>query len=137
MPVTGLNHFNLRGSRELLERLRSFYCEVVGLAAGPRPPFASHGYWLYAGDDAIVHLSQAGEGETRLPDIRTTFDHVAFSCTGRSEFEQRLVRHGIRYTVAQVPQTGQTQLFFEDPAGNGVELNFGDGPHAVVTKAPG
>jgi hypothetical protein len=26
--------------------------------------------------------------------------------------------------VAHVPVTGQVQLFFKDPAGNGVELNF-------------
>jgi catechol-2,3-dioxygenase len=124
VPVTGLSHYNLRGSRELLERLRTFYCEVVGLSVGTRPPFTSHGYWLYAGEAALLHLSQAREGEIRLPDIRTTFDHVAFTCADRPGFEERLRQHGIRYTLAQVPQTGQTQLFFEDPAGNGVELNF-------------
>lgn len=127
MPVDGLNHYNLRASREMLDRLRDFYCNVVGLAVGPRPPFKFPGFWLYAGGQAVLHLSQAGEGEMRLPDTRTTFDHAAFSCSDRPEFEQRLARSGIRFSVVQVPETGVTQLFFKDPAGNGVELNFAGG----------
>jgi hypothetical protein len=35
-----------------------------------------------------------------------------------------LARAGIAYRRRQVPQTGQHQLFFTDPAGNGVELIF-------------
>jgi catechol-2,3-dioxygenase len=36
----------------------------------------------------------------------------------------RLDAHGLAYTVSDVPLRQQRQLFFEDPAGNGVELNF-------------
>jgi catechol-2,3-dioxygenase len=43
---------------------------------------------------------------------------------------------GISYEVSVVPQTTQVQLFFSDPAGNGVELNFDERlttPPSVVT----
>ena len=50
MTTLGLNHYNLRANRELLDALRDFYCTVVGLTVGERPPFSSFGYWLYAGD---------------------------------------------------------------------------------------
>jgi catechol-2,3-dioxygenase len=129
MPVTGLNHYNLRAPRDLLEALRLFYCEVVGLQPGERPPFDSFGYWLYAGDQAILHLSEARPGEQRASSAVNTFDHAAFNCTGRREAEAHLVRCGVPYRTAVVPMTGQVQLFLQDPAGNGIELNFnaGDG----------
>jgi catechol-2,3-dioxygenase len=41
-----------------------------------------------------------------------------------SGYERKLTQRGIKYRVAQVPETRQIQLFFHDPAGNGVELNF-------------
>lgn len=30
--VTGIDHYNLRASRETLEALRVFYCDIVGLS---------------------------------------------------------------------------------------------------------
>jgi catechol-2,3-dioxygenase len=124
MITTGFSHYNLRAPRELLDQLWSFYCQVVGLVVGHRPPFASFGYWLYAGDRDILHLTESAPGEARSIESVTTFDHAAFKCTGRSEFERKLAQHGITYEVARVPQTGEVQLFFKDPACNGVELNF-------------
>jgi catechol-2,3-dioxygenase len=124
MPTLGLNHFNLRAPQELMEKLRDFYCDVVGLTVGMRPPFKFSGYWLYAGEQPVLHLAEAAAGEVRAADTATTFDHVAFNCTGLAEFEGRLARLGIRYRMNRVPQTNQVQLFVRDPAGNGVELNF-------------
>jgi extradiol dioxygenase family protein len=124
MQTLGFSHYNLRAPRELLDTLRTFYCEVVGLTAASRPPFTSFGYWLYAGEHDVLHLSEAAAGEVRSVNVATTFDHVAFACAGLSEFRQRLDRAGIDYRAARVPLTGQQQLFFKDPAGNGVELNF-------------
>ena len=124
MPTLGFSHYNLQAPRELLDRLRSFYCEVVGLKVGPRPPLARFGYWLYAGNHDVLHLAEAGTNETRSVGVIGTFDHAAFTCEDRVEFEQRLIEHGIKFELARVPQTGQVQLFFKDPAGNGVELNF-------------
>jgi catechol-2,3-dioxygenase len=124
VSVLSFSHYNLRAPRELLEALRVFYTEIVGLQVGERPPFTSFGYWLYAGDQAVLHLGEAGHGEIRSTPATTSFDHAAFNCVGRREFEARLERHGIEYELARVPQTGQVQLFFNDPAGNGVELNF-------------
>lgn len=124
MPALGLDHYNLRAPRELMEQLRSFYCEVVGLSVGTRPPFASFGYWLYAGGQPILHLSETRQGDTRDIQTASTFDHAAFNCTGRAEFERRLTELGIPYRSSRVPGLGQIQLFIRDPAGNGVELNF-------------
>lgn len=122
--VAGLDHYNLRAPRALLDELRAFYCEIVGLTVGERPAFSSFGYWLYAGGRAVVHLTESTPGEAVA--TGTNFSHAAFSCSGRTAYASKLTRLGIRHQVAQVPQTGQVQLFLEDPAGNGVELLFAD-----------
>ena len=124
MLVSNLDHINLRASRELLDELRDFYCDVVGLTPGSRPPFPDYGYWLYAGERAVVHLSLANEAEIPAADVQSTFAHVAFACSGRTTYERHLSESGVKYDVAVVPEFGITQLFFQDPAGNGVELSF-------------
>ncbi|HVY65864.1 MAG TPA: VOC family protein [Gammaproteobacteria bacterium] len=124
MPIRGFDHYNLRAPRALLDELRDFYRDVVGLTVGERPPFRRFGYWLYAGTRPVLHLSEADAQEHRSRNVLTTFAHAAFECTDRAEFERRLEERGIRYRVDRVPLTNQVQLFFQDPAGNGVELQF-------------
>ena len=125
MQVRAVHHINFRVSAAEVQRLSQFYCDIVGLRVGPRPPFRSAGLWLYAGDAAIVHLVEA-EGSSLPPveERRSAIDHVAFACEGLPDAVARLAAHGIAYTVAEVPMTGEAQLFFRDPAGVGVELNF-------------
>lgn len=126
MSVTGFNHYNLRADRAVLDTLRDFYVTVVGLRTGERPPFNNFGYWLYVGPHAVLHLTEARPDEVRPTGVVNTFDHVAFSCTKLAEFESHLQRLDVEYRSSHVPLTGQRQLFFRDPAGNGVELNFAD-----------
>ncbi|RPI63993.1 MAG: diguanylate cyclase [Lysobacterales bacterium] len=124
MPVAAFDHYNLRAARPMLDELRDFYRDVVGLTVGDRPPFRRFGYWLYAADRPVLHLSEADDGEARSGTAVTTFAHAAFNCTGRADFEARLKRFGVAYRTAHVPLLNLAQLFFRDPAGNGVELQF-------------
>lgn len=124
MTTRGLSHINLRGSRAVLDALKDFYCDVVGLEVGQRPPFPHFGYWLYAGGQPIVHLYEAGPDEVHRTDVATTFDHVAFDCEDSAAVEARLRSLGIDYRKALVPASGQVQFFLVDPANNKVELNF-------------
>jgi catechol 2,3-dioxygenase-like lactoylglutathione lyase family enzyme len=135
MTVLALNHINLRAARPLMEKLRAFYVDIVGLQEGLRPAFQSFGYWLYAAGQPVVHLSESAPapGGTELEELghtagtrsnHTSYDHVAFTCSGRAATEARLRQHNVPYRVDHVPMTGQVQIFLQDPAGNGVELNF-------------
>lgn len=126
LATIGFNHYNLRAPRDLLEQLREFYCRVIGLRVGSRPPFESFGYWLYAGEQDILHLSESHPPEVRLTHALTTFDHVALTCTRPAETQAHLDRCGVPYDRAVVPLVGRLQLFLRDPAGNGVELSFVD-----------
>jgi catechol 2,3-dioxygenase-like lactoylglutathione lyase family enzyme len=124
MGVRGLNHFNITASADLIERVRDFYVEVLGLALGERPGFRREGFWLYAGSEPIVHLTACDDGDARDAHARSTFDHVAFSCEGLPEFIARLESAGVEYELDEVASLGQVQLFLRDPAGVGIELNF-------------
>lgn len=123
MATLGLNHCNLRAHPVMLAQLRDFYCDVIGLCVGPRPPFDNRGYWLYAGSQPVIHLTES----VAIEPAPHSFDHIAFSCTELAVFKQRLADYGVAYTESLVPSTTQVQLFLRDPALNGVELNFADG----------
>ena len=128
MPATALSHYNLRSDRRQMEVLKDFYCQFVGLRVGPRPAFDSVGYWLYAGSEAVLHLSEIKDGEQRHHALRTSFDHVAFQCIDHDAMLQQLQVAAIPYRLAGVPASetlpAQRQIFFFDPLGNGIELNF-------------
>jgi catechol-2,3-dioxygenase len=120
----GFNHYNLVAERQLLDDLREFYTTIVGLKPGPRPPFKRFGYWLYAGRQDVLHLTEALPNETRRKDSSSTFDHVAFTCTDFASATAQLNAHGIEHYIDDVPLVGQRQIFLNDPAGNGIELDF-------------
>ena len=129
MAAIALNHYNLRGDRATLDRLKDFYLTYVGLEVGPRP-LNSFGYWLYAGGRDVLHLSEPRPGESRQTEMKTGFDHVAFTCTDLPAMLAKLKQDGIAYRHAVVEAKAgfatQQQVFFCDPEGNGIELNFVD-----------
>ena len=124
MTLHGIDHINLRAPPVLLEELRAFYERALGLTVGHRPPFGSHGYWLYAGGTAVVHLQALDPSDQRATQVATTLDHVAFAATGFESTVSRLESLGLAFTTRGVPLTGARQVFLRDPAGNGVELLF-------------
>ena len=130
MPLGVLQHFTIEPSD--LERTKNFYCDVLGLENGDRPPLGFPGYWLYSGGVATVHL--LGErkpregivvrGTAKKFDDTGRFDHIAFSATDLAGVRARLKKHKVEYREQVVPRTGAGQIFLYDPDGVGVELNF-------------
>ena len=130
MPLGVLQHFTIEPSD--LERTKNFYCDVLGLEDGDRPPLGFPGYWLYSGGVATVHLlgeRKPREGivvrgtEKKFEDTGR-FDHIAFSATDLAGVRARLKKHNVQYREQVVPRTGAGQIFLYDPDGVGVELNF-------------
>ena len=58
MSVLAFNHFNIRAPRPLLEEVKQFYLEVIGLTEGYRPDVPIHGHWLYLEDLPVLHLME-------------------------------------------------------------------------------
>lgn len=115
MPVTKLEHVNTRSAD--VEKTREFYERFLGLQSGPRPAFASKGYWMYLGDQPVLHLVQRPAGEAAKPDSGNV-DHLAFFGTDREALKAALVTSGVTFRETE------TQVFMHDPDGLKIEINF-------------
>jgi catechol 2,3-dioxygenase-like lactoylglutathione lyase family enzyme len=117
-----IDHINIKGPPDLLAKVQRFYCEVFGLEEGPRPQFSSKGHWLYSSVGPIVHLTESAGSP--LEGAGGHLDHVAFRTKGLSGFTARLEALSVPFERDYVPELELTQLFFTDPAGTGLEVNF-------------
>lgn len=122
MPLGVIQHLNIRCVDA--DATRDFYVQTLGLTVGDRPPFASQGYWLYAGDRPVVHLVQKPAGEAVPPATTGHLDHIGFEAHDLEATAATLEARGVPYRKAVVPRDGSTQLFVRDPNGVTIELNF-------------
>jgi catechol 2,3-dioxygenase-like lactoylglutathione lyase family enzyme len=120
VTIEAIHHVNIRAPATDVAKLRQFYCEIVGLRDGWRPPFESRGHWLYAGPHPVVHLVEGGDDSGIASGGGV--DHVAFRCSDLAPMIERLRSRGIEFQLSQVPSLGDQQLLFRDPLGIGVEL---------------
>ena len=139
MPVGRLDHYSIRTFD--IEASRRFYTEVMGFTAGFRPPFDFPGLWLYNGAQypettGVVHIigidpdnpqglkDYLGDRDPASLEGTGTVDHMAFTATGLGDMRARLARHGVAFRERTVPSLGIHQVFFEDPSGVTLELNY-------------
>jgi catechol 2,3-dioxygenase-like lactoylglutathione lyase family enzyme len=119
MAVQGMEHFTVLA--EDLEATRGFYRDILGLEEGYRPPLGFPGAWLYVGGRAVLHVI-AGRA---LPKERAgVLDHMAFAAADLPGTLAKLKRRGVEYNLRRQADTRIWQLFFHDPSGAKVELDF-------------
>lgn len=147
MPIGKLDHFSIRTLD--VEASRRFYTEVMGFNVGFRPPFNFPGLWMYNGPQypettGVVHIigidlndpqglkEYLGDRDLDTLSGTGTVDHLAFAATGLSGMCERLKKHHIAFRERTVPSLNLHQVFFEDPSGVTIELNY---PAAEVQQA--
>ena len=121
--ILSINHIQLVAEKDLVLKLRDFYCDVVGLAEGFRPAFERFGFWLYIGDKDVLHLITPKDGDSRSSQ-KSSFDHVAFKTCDYEGVLKKLRALNIPFDEKPIPGMSVHQIFLRDPAGNRVELNF-------------
>jgi catechol 2,3-dioxygenase-like lactoylglutathione lyase family enzyme len=119
MAISAMNHFTVL--TDDVPRTVHFYCNLLGLNDGARPELGFPGAWLYAGDAAILHVVGGKSRDNLKPGV---IDHMAFSATGLADTLAMLVTHDIEHTCRRQAGTGLWQVFFFDPNGARVELDF-------------
>ena len=130
MPITQMQHYMVLSKD--LEKTRRFYCDVLGLRTGPRPPFDFDGLWIYIGDVAVVHVAAQASYEAtgRLKDVVAdrhgsgSVDHIAFAADNWDELVASFETHGVTYRATVVPGRPLRQLFVHDPDGIQIEINI-------------
>ena len=110
-----------------LDATKAFYCDVVGLAVGERPPLPFPGYWLYSDGVACLHVAERASYEAQcarlgLSSKPSPVDHVAFEADGYEQLLGRLQAAGVDVAANTVAASGVRQLFFDDPNGARIEL---------------
>lgn len=121
MSVLAIDHFNITAPMDKLDLVKDFYTNVLGFTVGPRPNFNRNGYWLYANDLALIHLI---EGESIDVSDDCALNHVALKISDLEAAISALNAHDVAFKKSDVKDRGQTQLFFKDPVGLGIELNY-------------
>jgi catechol 2,3-dioxygenase-like lactoylglutathione lyase family enzyme len=119
MHIQRMDHFTIVTDR--LADTQAFYA-MFGLHEGPRPAFTVPGAWLYAEERPVLHLIEVA----KMPEPRRgALDHMAYAAQGLLDITQLLDRHGIPHRLIRTPAPFRMwQLFFEDPNGVEVELDF-------------
>ncbi len=130
MKINALDHVNIITAD--LAGTVHFFVDLFGLdvrdAPAPLPP--EHYQWLYDDSNrAIFHINsrgapQAYAKETPAGPVTGAIHHVALACSGHDGFVQRLTERGVDYRLNAIPSVGLRQIFFREPNGVLLELNF-------------
>jgi catechol 2,3-dioxygenase-like lactoylglutathione lyase family enzyme len=123
MPVGLVDHFNIVIAQSQAEDTLRFYKDVVGLREGFRPDFGRPGWWLYAGEHPVLHISVRQVAPTAGP--TGSVDHIALNATDWPEMKARLERHKVtwREQLVEGNRVG-LQVFFKDCNGLVIELDY-------------
>lgn len=122
MAVLGMNHFTIL--TDDVPGTVAFYARLLGLTDGPRPDLGFPGAWMYAGDDAVLHIVG---GKAREQLRAGVIDHMAFTAQDLPDAIATLTAYGIEHVCRKQVGTGTWQVFFHDPNGARVELDFDAG----------
>jgi catechol 2,3-dioxygenase-like lactoylglutathione lyase family enzyme len=118
--IRRLDHVNLRTAN--LSGLVRFYEDAIGLREGERPPLGFPGAWMYAGEQAVIHLVSVGQAPS--PEGALRLEHFAFSASGLAEFLARLERLSVPYKQSRQAGTGNVVVNLHDPDGNRLHVDF-------------
>jgi catechol 2,3-dioxygenase-like lactoylglutathione lyase family enzyme len=134
MPLSHIEHFLV--AADDIDASRDWYARVLGMKSGPHPDFGFPVHWMYIGEVDLVHIGpsakMAGEiqkkylGRTSQKSEQGTgaIDHIAFRASGLRGMLEHLRREKIAFTQRRANGQALFQLFFFDPNGIKIELNY-------------
>lgn len=134
MPLSHIEHFLI--AADDLDATRDWYARVLGMKPGPHPDFGFPVHWMYLDGVDVVHIGPSAKsagaiqkqylGRTSQKSEQGTgaIDHIAFRATGLSHMVRHLKAEGIAFSQRRANGQALFQLFFYDPNGIKIELNY-------------
>ena len=134
MPLSHIEHFLV--AADDIDATRDWYARVLGMTSGPHPEFGFPVHWMYLGDTDVVHIGPSAKvatdaqraylGRTSQDSGAGTgaIDHIAFRATGLPVTLAHLRAQGVPFKQRRANGQALVQLFFHDPNGVKIELNF-------------
>ena len=134
MPLSHIEHFLI--AADDIDATRDWYARVLGMTSGPHPDFGFPVHWMYIGGADAVHIGPSARkanerqkqylGRTSQDAGAGTgaVDHIAFRATGLRAMLEHLRREGVEFTQRRANGQALQQVFFYDPNGIKIELNY-------------
>ena len=133
MPLSHIEHFLV--AADDIDATRDWYARVLGMKPGPHPDFGFPVHWMYLGETDIVHIGPSAKaaGEIQKKYLGRTsqgsegtgaIDHIAFRAAGLRDMLEHLKKERISFTQRRANGQALFQLFFYDPNGIKIELNY-------------
>jgi catechol 2,3-dioxygenase-like lactoylglutathione lyase family enzyme len=134
MALSHIEHFLV--AADDIDATRDWYARVLGMRSGPHPDFGFPVHWMYLGDVDVVHIGPSAKsaGENQKKYLGRTsqdqgagtgaIDHIAFRATGLRAMMTQLEREKITFSRRRANGQALFQLFFYDPNGIKIELNY-------------
>jgi catechol 2,3-dioxygenase-like lactoylglutathione lyase family enzyme len=134
MPLSHIEHFLV--ASDDIDATRDWYARVLGMTPGPHPDFGFPVHWMYLDGVDVVHIgpSARNAGEIQKQYLGRTsqatgsgtgaIDHIAFRATGLREMISHLQDEKIAFSQRRANGQALFQLFFYDPNGIKIELNY-------------
>jgi catechol 2,3-dioxygenase-like lactoylglutathione lyase family enzyme len=134
MPLSHIEHLLI--AADDIDATRDWYARVLGMRSGPHPDFGFPVHWMYLGEVDVVHIGPSARmagaiqkqylGRTSQASGQGTgaIDHIAFRATGLKETIEHLRAQGVSFSQRRANGQALFQLFFHDPNGIKIELNF-------------
>ena len=136
MPLSHIEHILV--AADDIDATRDWYARVLGMRSGPHPDFGFPVHWMYLGELDVVHIGPSSgtasenqkkylgrtSGKSAQEEGTGAIDHIAFRATGLRAMIDLLQEERIAFSRRRANGQALFQLFFYDPNGIKIELNY-------------
>ena len=138
------------------EGTRDWFCKNLGFRDGDHPDFGFPVYWLYIGDQAVLHITKARHSAHQSTYMKAPtdkdsedfsaagapgsgrIDHFCLNCDDLQGVIERLSANGVEFSERKAQNSQTYQLFMREPVnGIKIELDFAWQEAVALGRVPG